>query len=107
MSSEDDSVTEFLDDHFLESTLHKPSVDVLFESAAAIFRDRTLGIVMTGMGSDGTQGASCIKEQGGRIYTEAEETCVIYGIPAAVVEAGLSDRSIPMARLAEAKLEAK
>jgi two-component system chemotaxis response regulator CheB len=101
----DKSVTAHLDARPFD-TLHKPSVDVLFESAAAIFRDRTLGIVMTGMGSDGTKGASCIKAQGGRIYTEAEETCVIYGMPAAVVEAGLSDRSIPMDRLAEAILEA-
>ena len=87
------------------NTLHKPSIDVLFESAAEIFRDRILGIVMTGMGSDGRQGASRIKAQGGRIYTEAEETCVVYGMPAAVVEAGLSDKSIPLHRLAEAMLE--
>jgi two-component system chemotaxis response regulator CheB len=86
-------------------TLHMPSVDVLFESAAETFRDRVLGIVMTGMGSDGKQGAARIKAQGGRIYTEAEETCVVYGMPAAVVEAGLSDRSIPLNRLAEAMLE--
>lgn len=86
-------------------TLHRPSVDILFESAAEIFRDRTLGIVMTGMGSDGRRGASCIKQQGGRIYTEAEETCVVYGMPATVVEAGLSDRSIRLDRLAEAILE--
>jgi two-component system chemotaxis response regulator CheB len=85
--------------------LHVPSVDVLFESAAEIFRDRLLGIVMTGMGSDGRQGAARIKAQGGRIYTEAEETCVVYGMPAAVVEAGLSDRSIPLDRLAEAIME--
>ena len=101
----DKSVTAHLDTRPF-GTLHKPSVDVLFESAAEIFRDRTLGIVMTGMGSDGRKGASSIKAQGGRIYTEAEETCVIYGMPAAVVEAGLSDRSIPIHRLAEAILEA-
>jgi two-component system chemotaxis response regulator CheB len=87
-------------------TLHTPSVDVLFESAAETFGDRVLGIVMTGMGSDGKQGAARIKARGGRIYTEAEETCVVYGMPAAVVEAGLSDKSIPLDRLAEAMLEA-
>jgi two-component system chemotaxis response regulator CheB len=85
--------------------IHKPSVDVLFESAAKIFRHRALGIVMTGMGSDGSQGAAAIKSQGGRIFTEAEETCVIYGMPGAVVEAGLSDRSIPLDRMAEAIME--
>jgi len=86
-------------------TLHRPSVDVLFESAAEVFGNRTLGIVMTGMGSDGRRGASCIKKQGGLIYTEAEETCVVYGMPASVVEAGLSDRSLPLDRLAEAIIE--
>jgi two-component system chemotaxis response regulator CheB len=86
-------------------TLHKPSVDVLFESAAEVFGERTLGIVMTGMGSDGRQGSSWIKAQGGIIYTEAEETCIVYGMPAAVVEAGLSDRSIRLDRLADAILE--
>ena len=85
--------------------LHVPSVDVLFESAAKIFRDRLLGIVMTGMGSDGRNGAARIKEQGGHVYTEAEESCVVHGMPAAVVEAGLSDRSIPLDRLAEAIME--
>jgi len=99
-----ESVAAHLDSRPFD-TLHKPSVDVLFESAAEIFRDRTLGIVMTGMGSDGKQGAALIKAQGGRIYTEAEETCVVYGMPAAVVEAGLSDRSIPLDRLAEAMME--
>jgi two-component system chemotaxis response regulator CheB len=92
-------------DRWPSDTLHKPSVDVLFESAAQIFGERTLGIVMTGMGSDGKRGASCIKKQGGRVYTEAEETCVVYGMPATVVEAGLSDRSIPLDRLAEAIME--
>jgi two-component system chemotaxis response regulator CheB len=92
-------------DKWPSDTPHKPSVDVLFESAAQIFGERTLGIVMTGMGSDGRRGASCIKKQGGLVYTEAEETCIVYGMPATVVEAGLSDRSIPLNRLAEAILE--
>jgi len=100
----DESVAAHLDTRPFD-TVHRPSIDVLFESAAEIFRDRTLGIVMTGMGSDGRQGAARIKAQGGRIYTEAEETCVVYGMPAAVVEAGFSDRSIPLNRMAEAILE--
>jgi two-component system, chemotaxis family, protein-glutamate methylesterase/glutaminase len=83
-------------------TLHRPSVDVLFESAAEIFGARTLGVVMTGMGSDGLMGASCIKAQSGHVFTEAEETCVVYGMPAAVVEAGFSDRSVPLGRMASA-----
>jgi two-component system, chemotaxis family, protein-glutamate methylesterase/glutaminase len=86
-------------------TPHRPSVDVLFQSAAEIFRDRTLGVVMTGMGSDGKQGAAWIKAQGGLIFTEAEESCVVYGMPCSVVEAGLSDRSIPLGSMAQSILE--
>jgi two-component system chemotaxis response regulator CheB len=86
-------------------TPHRPSVDVLFQSAAETFCDRTLGVVMTGMGSDGKQGAAWIKSKGGLIYTEAEESCVIYGMPSSVIEAGLSDRSVPLDRMARAILE--
>ena len=87
-------------------TRHRPAVDVLFHSAAKIFGKRTLGIVMTGMGSDGTRGAGWIKAEGGMIFTEAEETCVVYGMPRAVVEAGLSDRAVPLHELADVLLEA-
>jgi two-component system chemotaxis response regulator CheB len=80
---------------------HRPSVDVLFQSAAEVYRGRVLGVVMTGMGDDGKQGAAWIKAQGGTILTEAEESCVIYGMPRAVVEAGLSDGSAPLVSMAE------
>jgi len=80
---------------------HRPSVDVLFQSAAEVFRSRVLGVVMTGMGDDGKQGAAWVKAQGGTILTESEESCVIYGMPRAVVEAGLSDGSYPLNLMAE------
>lgn len=86
-------------------TLHRPAVDVLFQSAAEVFDDRVLGVVMTGMGSDGKQGAAWIKSRGGSIFTEAEETCVVYGMPRSVVEAGLSDKSVPLQEMAQAILE--
>jgi two-component system, chemotaxis family, protein-glutamate methylesterase/glutaminase len=81
---------------------HRPSVDVLFQSAAEIYGARTLAIVMTGMGDDGKEGAAWIKAQGGKVLTEAEESCVIYGMPRSVVEAGLSDAAVPLNRMAEA-----
>jgi two-component system chemotaxis response regulator CheB len=81
---------------------HRPSVDVLFQSAAEIYGARTLAIVMTGMGDDGKEGAAWIKAQGGRVLTEAEESCVIYGMPRSVVEAGLSDAAVPLNQMAEA-----
>lgn len=86
-------------------TLHRPSVDVLFQSAAQTFEDRVLGVVMTGMGSDGRQGAAWIKAKGGLVFTEAEETCIVYGMPRSVVEAGLSDRIVPLDRIAQAIME--
>lgn len=87
-------------------TLHRPSVDVMFRSAAETFGDRTLGVVLTGMGWDGTDGAAWVKAQGGRIFTEAEESCVVYGMPRSVAEAGLSDASVPLSRMAQAIIEA-
>jgi len=85
---------------------HRPSVDVLFQSAAEVYGRRVLGVVMTGMGSDGKQGSAWIKSQGGLVYTESEETCVVYGMPSSVVEAGLSDMSVPLDRMAQAIREA-
>lgn len=87
-------------------TPHRPAADVLFRSAAEAYGGKVLGVVMTGMGSDGREGAAWIKAQGGRIFTETEESCVIYGMPRAVVEAGLSDRSVGLDRMAEAILGA-
>jgi len=79
---------------------HRPSVDVLFQSAAEVYRSRVLGVVMTGMGDDGKQGSAWIKAQGGRIITEAEKSCIIYGMPRGVVESGLSDASFPLDEMA-------
>jgi len=84
------------------NTLHKPAVDVLFQSVAEVYRNRVLGVVMTGMGSDGKQGAAWIKSQGGLVFTEAESSCVVYGMPSTVVEAGLSDKSIALEGMARA-----
>lgn len=86
-------------------TPHRPSVDVLFRSAAQVYGARVLGVVLTGMGADGAQGAAWIKAQGGLIFTEAEETCVVYGMPRAVAELGLSDRVVPLYDLASVMME--
>jgi two-component system, chemotaxis family, protein-glutamate methylesterase/glutaminase len=86
-------------------TPHRPSVDVLFESAADVYGDRVLGVVMTGMGADGRDGAAWIKARGGAVLTEAEETCVVYGMPRSVVEAGLSDEAVPLHRITAAIMQ--
>ncbi len=70
---------------------HRPSVDVLFESAAQHVGAGVLGVVLTGMGSDGLRGARAIRGAGGRILTETEESCVVYGMPRSVYEAGLAN----------------
>jgi two-component system chemotaxis response regulator CheB len=87
-------------------TPHRPAADVLFRSAADVYGGRVLAVVMTGMGADGTQGAAWVKAQGGRVFTESEETCVVYGMPRSVAEAGLSDRAVPLHRMAETILGA-
>ena len=84
---------------------HRPSVDVLFQSAAKMFGDRVLGVVMTGMGSDGREGAAWIKARGGAVYTEAEQSCIVYGMPSSVAEAGLSDREVTLDQMAQALVE--
>ena len=86
-------------------TPHRPSVDVLFTSAARVFGARTLGVVMTGMGADGRDGAAWIKAQGGTVLTESEASCVVYGMPRSVMESGLSDASVPLERMALAIME--
>lgn len=79
---------------------HSPSVDVLFQSVAKHGAD-VIGVVLTGMGDDGTAGAIAIHQAGGTILTEAESSCVVYGMPRAVVEAGVSDESAPIQQMVE------
>lgn len=85
--------------------VHRPSADVLFESAAQLFKERVLAVVMTGMGDDGRQGSGWVKAQGGTVLTEAEASCTIYGMPRSVVEAGLSDAAYPLETMAQGIIE--
>jgi two-component system chemotaxis response regulator CheB len=87
------------------NTLHRPAVDVTFQSAADVFGARVMGVVMTGMGSDGRDGAAWIKARGGMILTESEESCVVFGMPRSVIESGLSDHTVPLDRMAATILE--
>jgi two-component system chemotaxis response regulator CheB len=86
-------------------TPHRPAVDVLFQSAADVYGARVLGVVMTGMGADGRDGAAWIKARGGQIITESEPSCVVYGMPRSVVEAGLSDATASLERMFDVILE--
>lgn len=81
--------------------LHRPSADVLMASAATAFGPRALGIVLTGMGADGTEGLKAIQAAGGHTLAESEDTCVIYGMPKAAVAAGVVTKIVPIDRMAE------
>ena len=80
--------------------LHRPSADVLMASAAAVYGPLALGVVLTGMGADGTEGLRAIRAKGGLTLAESEETCVIYGMPKAAIDAGVVHRAIPLERVA-------
>lgn len=80
-------------------TPHHPSVDVLFQSAAEGWGRDAVALVLTGMGEDGLQGARAVRAAGGVVLTEAESSCVVYGMPRAVAEAGLSHGSAPLDEL--------
>jgi two-component system chemotaxis response regulator CheB len=82
------------------NVLHRPSADVLMASAAEVYGPLTVGVVLTGMGSDGTAGLRAIREKGGLTLAESEETSVIYGMPKAAIEAGVVERVVPLDRVA-------
>jgi len=68
----------------------KPSVDISFGSAAKVYNGDVLGIILTGMGTDGREGSRMLKEKGATIWAQDENSCVVYGMPQAVANAGIS-----------------
>ncbi|WP_394558620.1 chemotaxis response regulator protein-glutamate methylesterase [Aquipseudomonas alcaligenes] len=70
---------------------YKPCVDITFGSAAKSFNDKVLAVVLTGMGADGREGARLLKQSGSQVWAQDEASCVIYGMPMAVVKANLAD----------------
>jgi two-component system chemotaxis response regulator CheB len=82
-------------------TLYHPCVDVLFHSVAENVGRSGLGVVMTGMGNNGVEGMAALKAKGGICVAQDEETCVVYGMPRAVAEAGLVDFVAPVDRIAD------
>jgi two-component system chemotaxis response regulator CheB len=80
----------------------RPRADLTIEDCAKIFGKRLVLVVMTGMGKDGLAGAKAVRAHGGRVLVEAEETCTVYGMPRAIVEAQLADEVLPLHELADA-----
>jgi two-component system chemotaxis response regulator CheB len=70
---------------------YKPCVDITFGSAAKSYGDKVLAVVLTGMGADGREGARLLKQGGSAIWAQDEASCVIYGMPMAIVKADLAD----------------
>jgi len=83
-----------------QNLTYKPSVDITFTSVANVFPNETLAIILTGMGADGRDGAVLLNQQGSTIWAQDEETCVVYGMPAAVAEAGILDKVLPLSSFA-------
>lgn len=81
---------------------HCPSVDVLFNSVARCAKDRSVGVILTGMGRDGANGLLAIRQAGGRTLGQDEATCVVYGMPRAAHELGAVERQLPLERLGPA-----
>jgi two-component system chemotaxis response regulator CheB len=72
----------------------------MFESCSEIYKKRVAAVILTGMGNDGSKGLHAIKDQGGYVIAESEETSVVYGMPRAAVATGLVDRIIPLHHVA-------
>lgn len=82
----------------------RPSVDVTLLGTVAVYGGRVLAVVLTGMGHDGLDGAMALKRAGGIVLAEHESTCVVYGMPRSIVEAGLADEVAPIDQMADAIL---
>lgn len=83
-----------------ESDRYIPSVDVMLQSCAGIYRKRVAAVILTGMGNDGSKGIRTIKEQGGYVIAESEDTAVVYGMPREAVATGVVDRIVPLDQVA-------
>jgi two-component system, chemotaxis family, protein-glutamate methylesterase/glutaminase len=85
-----------------EPTVHgvRPAIDIMMKSAVEVYGGNILGIVLTGMGYDGTAGAAQIKAAGGKVIAEDESTCAVFGMPQSVIKAGKYDKILPVDRIA-------
>ncbi|HEM56294.1 MAG TPA: chemotaxis-specific protein-glutamate methyltransferase CheB [Thermodesulfobium narugense] len=83
----------------------RPAGDMTLETLAPVFREKLLVIIMTGMGSDGTNGAKIVKSFGGKVYVEDETSCVVFGMPGSVIRANLHDKVLSLSEIPNAIME--
>ena len=86
--------------------LHMPSVDILMKSVARSFGIAAMGVILTGMGSDGAQGMKAIHRQGGFTVGQDEASCIVYGMPRACAELGILNRVVPLSQIPAQILQA-
>ena len=86
-------------------TIYKPSVDITFKSAVDALRSQVLAIVLTGMGADGREGTRLLKANGAHVWAQDAASCVVFGMPAAVIDAGLADQILPLKEVGPALLK--
>jgi two-component system chemotaxis response regulator CheB len=89
-------------DRLPENTLHRPAVDVLFETAANVCGENCIAFILTGMGKDGSLGAMAIKKAGGKIFVESEGTSIVFGMPKAVMDSVQVNGVVPLYDVASA-----
>ncbi|MDA8442115.1 MAG: chemotaxis response regulator protein-glutamate methylesterase [Peptococcaceae bacterium] len=77
-------------------TPYRPSANVMFTSVAEVFGGSTMAMLLTGMGSDGLEGAKLLKQRGAYLIAESEETCIVYGMAKCIVDAGIVDQILPL-----------
>jgi two-component system chemotaxis response regulator CheB len=85
---------------------HRPSVDVLFESAARSCARHAVGVILTGMGEDGARGLLALRDAGGDTYAQEESSCVVYGMPRAAIRMGAAVHILPLRSLCSAAIAA-
>lgn len=78
---------------------YKPCVDLTLNSLISIHGDKILALILTGMGSDGTEGAKALKEKGGTVFAQDEATSTVFGMPQSVINAGIADGIYPLERI--------
>jgi two-component system chemotaxis response regulator CheB len=79
---------------------HRPSVDVLFNSVARVAGATAMGVIMTGMGSDGADGLGAIRQAGGATVAQSQATCLVFGMPGEAIARGAAERVVPLDQIA-------
>jgi len=104
MTVEEGGILKFNQDPLLWGV--RPAVDITLKSAAKLYKEDLICVILTGMGKDGTEGAGTAKKYGGYCIAQDKSTCIIYGMPKCVIEAGYADKILPVHGIADAIAEA-